>query len=125
MSIESLAQEFDGHIAEWSDYEHRKRKKIDAALEGTPEEIGAKVREAVLANEHVAAARRFRYFALAHIAPSFFREEAALAVGPISRADLTVALQEAYAIRSRYVHTLQEIPSQLTVEDMPEMVEED
>jgi hypothetical protein len=124
MSIESLAQEFDGHVADWSDYEHRKREKIDTALEGAPTEIGDKVRNAVLANEHVAAARRFRDFALSHLAPSFFREETAQTAGPISRGDLTVALRQAYAIRSRYVHTLQEIPSQLTVGSMPEMVEE-
>jgi hypothetical protein len=123
MSVESLAQEFDGHVAEWSDYEHRKREKIDAALEGAPDEIGDKVRVAVLANEHIAAARRFCDFALTHIAPSFFREEAAQTAGPISRDDLTVALQQAYAIRSRYVHTLQEVPSSLTVGSMPEMVE--
>ena len=123
-SIESLAQEFDGHIADWSDYEHRKRARIDKALEGTPADIGDKVRTAVLANEHVAAARRFCDFALTRVAPPFFREEAAQTVGPISRGDLTVALQQAYAIRSRYVHTLQEIPTQLTVGGMPEMIEE-
>ncbi|MGD9711459.1 MAG: hypothetical protein AB7V46_05255 [Thermomicrobiales bacterium] len=60
-----------------------------------------------------------------HIAPSCFRSEAAQIPGPIGRSDLVVALQQAYAIRSRYVHTLQEIPSQLTVGSMPEMVEED
>ncbi|MGD9711460.1 MAG: hypothetical protein AB7V46_05260 [Thermomicrobiales bacterium] len=32
MSIVSLAQEFDGRIAEWADYDHRKREKIDDAL---------------------------------------------------------------------------------------------
>jgi hypothetical protein len=123
MSVESLAQEFDGHVAEWHDYEHRKRERIDGALEGAPPEIGDKVRAAVLANEHVAAARRFRNFALTHTAPSFFREEAAQTAGPVSRGDLIVALQQAYDIRSRYVHTLQEILSQLTVGNMPEAVE--
>lgn len=123
MSIESLTQGFDGHVAVWTDYEHQKRERIDSALEGLPSEISSKVRDAVLANEHVAAARRFRDFALNHIAPSFFREEAAEIAGPISRGDLNIALQQAYAIRSRYVHALQEIPSQLTVPNMPELVE--
>lgn len=125
MSIESLAQEFDGHLAEWSDYEHRKREKIDVALKGAPVEIASKVRDAVLANEHVAAARRFRDFALSHVAPSFFRREAAIVAGPISRGDLILALQQAYSIRSRYVHTIQEIPNQLTVAGMPEAVDFD
>ena len=93
MSVESLAQRFDGHVAEWTDYEHQKRQRIDDALDGAQPETAAKVRNAVLANEHVAAARRFKDFALAHIAPSFFREEASHARGPINRTDLTIALQ--------------------------------
>jgi hypothetical protein len=125
MSIESLAQEFDGHVAEWTDYEHRKRLRIDAALEGATTVVADAVRDAVLANEHVAAGRRFRDFALSQTAPSFFREEAAQTAGPISRGDLTIALQQAYAIRSRYVHTLHEIPKTLTMGNMPEMVEAD
>ena len=124
-SIELLAQEFDGHVADWADYEHRKRIKIDEALVGATEEVAAKVRSAVLANEHVAAARRFRDFAMAHVAGSFFREEAADAHGPISRSDLTVALQQAYAVRSGYVHTLHDVPRQLTIKGFPEAIDVD
>ena len=123
MSIESIAQDSDGHVAEWADYDYRKRMKIDAALDGVPPEIGGRLRDAILSIEHVAAARRFRDFALAHISASFYREEAAQIPGPVSRSDLKVALEHAYALRSRYVHSLQEIPSQLTVAQMPEMVE--
>jgi hypothetical protein len=123
MSIESLAQGFDGHIADWPDYEDRKRAKIDAALEEASIEVRDKVRKAVLANEHVAAARRFRDFVLSQVAPSFFREEAAHIVRPVSRADLLIALQQSYGFRSRYVHALEEIPAQLTMGKMPETVE--
>lgn len=123
MSIESLAQGFDGHVAEWADYEQSKRLRIDEALDGATPETAASVRNAILANEHVAAARRFRDFALAHIAPSFFREEASHARGPISRTDLTIALQQAYSIRSDYVHTLTEAPRRLSVCGFPEAID--
>lgn len=109
MSIEALVQEFDGHVPEWSDYDHQKRSRIDAGLEGAPDEIADKVRSAILETEHVALARRFRDFALAHIQPSYFRETADVQ-GPLSRPDLALALQRAYAMRSAYVHRLQEIP---------------
>ena len=122
MSVESLAQGFDGHVAEWSDYEHAKRRKIDTALEDADPETIKNVRNAVLLNEHVAAARRFRDFAIAHVAPRFFREDAHQAAVPMSRGDLVTALQQAYAIRSRYVHSLHEIPSQLTMGAMPEVI---
>jgi hypothetical protein len=123
MSVESLAQKFDGHVAEWTDYEHAKRLRIDAALEGATPETAAEVRNAILANEHVAAARRFKDFALAHITPSFFRDEASRARGPINRTDLAIALQRAYSIRSGYVHTLAEVPRQLSMRGFPEAIE--
>ncbi|MGD9631672.1 MAG: hypothetical protein AB7U97_00065 [Pirellulales bacterium] len=124
-SIESLAQGFDGHVAEWSDYDPRKRNKIDQALKDASDEVAAGVRDAVLSNEHVALARRFRDFAMAHVAPSFFREEAAGAQGPISRPDLPIALQQAYSIRSSYVHLLRDVPRQLTISGFPEATEVD
>ncbi|MDE8347812.1 MAG: hypothetical protein POH28_16810, partial [Acidocella sp.] len=110
MSMESLAQKFDGFEPAWDDYDQQKRRRIDEALGATPEATVDKVRAAVLANEHVAIARRFREFALAHVGPSFFREEAEKAAGAISRPDLSIALRQAYSIRSRYVHHLEDIP---------------
>lgn len=124
-SIESLAQGFDGHVAEWSDYDPRKRNKIDQALKDASGEVAAGVRDAVLSNEHVALARRFRDFAISHVAPSFFREEAAGAQGPIGRSDLPIALQQAYSIRSGYVHLLRDVPRQLTISGFPEATEVD
>lgn len=76
MSMESLAQKFDGFDPAWDDYDREKRRRVDDALEGAHEVTIDKVRTAILANEHVAIARRFREFALAHVGPSFFREEA-------------------------------------------------
>ena len=114
MSMESLAQKFDGFEPAWDDYDQRKRRRIDEALAETTEATVDKVRTAVLTNEHVAIARRFREFALAHVGPSFFREEAEKAIGPISRPDLSIALRQAYSIRSRYVHHLEDIPRLLT-----------
>ena len=110
MSIESLAQTFDGFQPAWDDYDQKKRHRIDAALGEATEATADKVRAAVLANEHVAIARRFREFALAHVAPSFFRDEAEKAVSAISRPDLSIALRQAYSIRSKYVHHLSDIP---------------
>lgn len=113
-SIESLAQEFDQFSPEWSDYDQRKRKLMDEALAEASSEIRGKVREAILKSEHVALGRRFRIFALEHLTPSFFREEAALTNSPIGRSDLDLALKNAYQIRSKYVHELHPLPKLLT-----------
>lgn len=110
MSMESLAQQFDGFEPVWDDYDQNKRRRIDEALGEVPDATADKVRTAVLANEHVAISQRFREFALAHVGPSFFREEVEKAVGAVSRPDLSIALRQAYSIRSRYVHHLKDIP---------------
>ena len=110
MSMESLAQEFDEFDPAWSDYDQAKRRRVDEALSRADEVTADKVQAAILANEHVALARRFREFALAHVGPSFFREEAETVAGAISRPDLSIALRQAYSIRSSYVHHLQDIP---------------
>ena len=76
-SIESLAQEYDGYRATWSEYEQSKRSRIDHALRDADENTARLVRDAILENEHVSLARRFVSFALDHVSPAFFRAEAA------------------------------------------------
>jgi hypothetical protein len=116
-ALESLAQGFDGHRAEWSDYDATKRAPIDAALEGGNPALVHRVREAILENEHVALARRFRDFTMAHVEPAFFREEAVGVAGPIGRSALPDALRQAYKLRSGFIHRLDELPRLLTIGD--------
>lgn len=113
MSMESLAQNFDGYKAVWNDYDAGKRKKVDAALAKADPGMAQSVREAILSVEHIAIRRRFCDFVIDHIEPTFFREEAVGATWPIGRPDLIVALKTAYQIRSHYVHTLEEPPKEL------------
>ncbi|MDA4862092.1 hypothetical protein PGK19_11410 [Acinetobacter baumannii] len=114
-SIESLAQNFDGHQSTWEDYDQNKKKIIDEALKGCEEDISVKVREAILSIEHTSLRKRFQAFALEHVSPTFFREEADFAINPISRLDLPTALNNAYQARSKYVHNLIKLPKQLTL----------
>ncbi|TCS12316.1 hypothetical protein [Caulobacter sp. BK020] len=113
MSIESLAQTFDGTKAGWSDYDEAKRTAIDRALaDASLATIGA-VRAAILDNEHVAVSRRFRDFVQNHVGPAFFRQEAVGKSHPPASWDLPIAVRRAYEFRSRYVHTLTQAPREL------------
>lgn len=112
-AIESLAQEFDTFIPQWEDYAEGKRQAIDKALEGAPGDVGERVRTAILATEHAALGRRFLEFALGNIKPAFFREEAIREHSPAGRAEMRVALKNAYRLRSEYVHTLEPLPRNL------------
>ena len=118
-SIESLAQQFDKFQPLWDDYDEGRRVKVDSALENADEDTCRRVRVALLETEKVALARRFREFALAHIGNAYFRDEAVDVPAPAGRADLPEAFREAYGIRSRYLHTLTELPRPLTVSAIP------
>ena len=112
-SIEALAQKFDGHIAEWIDYDQGKRGLIDRALQGASDDIKDKVRGAILSGEHTAAGRRFRDFAIEYLPVGFFELTADLSHLPIGRIDLPEALRNAYSIRSKYMHELLALPDDL------------
>jgi hypothetical protein len=113
-SIESLAQGFDAFTPTWEDFAQDKREALDKVLSGTPGDVAAGVRRMLLAHEHHALRRRYREFTLAHLRPSFFREEAAGEPAPVRRSDLPGVLERAYVFRSKYVHTLLELPRNLT-----------
>jgi hypothetical protein len=113
-SIESLAQGFDAFRPTWEDFAQDKRAALDKVLSGAADDVAAGVRRVLLAREHLALARRYREFTLAHLRPSFFREEAAGESAPVRRSDLPGVLERAYVFRSKYVHTLLELPGLLT-----------
>jgi hypothetical protein len=113
-SIESLAQSFDAFTPKWENIEHKKRIALDEVLSRVEADTATDIRNVLLAHEHLALARRYREFTLKHLQPSFFREEAAGETFPVRRSDLVGALERAYVYRSKYVHTLQELPRLLT-----------
>lgn len=113
-SLESLAQDFDGHKGSWSDYDHGKRKIVENALSEVDGENSEKVRKAILEIEHTSLGRRFRDFSMMYIKPSFYRDEAVGMLNPIGEADLNKALSKAYQARSQYIHKLKKLPGQLT-----------
>ncbi|WP_242165232.1 hypothetical protein [Lysobacter sp. M15] len=116
-SIESLAQGFDGNQGSWEDYDSEKRTRIDKALADADAATAANVRSALLEIEHVSLARRFRDFTLDHVTDAYFRDEANFEDGPIGRAELPAALREAYRMRSKYIHNLEELPRIMTLGD--------
>ncbi|WP_190800326.1 hypothetical protein [Leptolyngbya sp. FACHB-261] len=113
-SIESLGQDFDAFTPTWEDFEQRKRVALDRVLDRASTDVAADVRNVLLAHEHLALARRYREFALEHLSPSFFREEAVGEPSPVRRSDLPKALEQAYVFRSKYVHRLLELPRYIT-----------
>lgn len=109
-SVESLAQDFDGHQSDWESLEQNKKNAMDAALEGADAGVAQRVRAALLSVEHVALARRFREFTIAHTSPDYFRAAETADGLPMGRAEFKDCLISAYQSRSKYVHQLKRLP---------------
>lgn len=113
-SLESLAQNFDGFAPAWSDLDDRKRHAIDAALADTAPSQADAVRAAILENEHVALARRYRAFVQAHVDSDYFRQPDGGA-HPVARFEIDAALRQAYRLRSAYIHRLRPLPTPIAL----------
>ena len=109
-AVESLVLDFDGHIPSWEDYEDGKRRRIDLELTNVDDETAKRIRRVLLEIDHVKASRRFREFALKYVREAYYREDAVGLDSPIGRAELPGALQQAYSLRSGYIHDLRELP---------------
>ncbi|MFL1490012.1 hypothetical protein [Pseudomonas antarctica] len=112
-SIESLAQDFDNFTPKWLDLTEEKRKPVDEALKGIPNEVSENVRAAILKSEHAALKRRFCEFTNHYLQTEFFRDNAYEHQRPAGRTDIKIALKNAYDIRSSYIHTLKPLPKNL------------
>lgn len=114
-SVESLAQDFDGHQNDWESLDERKRTAMDNALGGADAELAQRVRSALLSVEHVALARRFREFAAEYTGPHYFRPTKTADGLVLGRSELKEALGLAYQSRSKYVHQLMRLPHGVTL----------
>lgn len=112
-ALESLGQASEPKVALWSEYDRHKRDRVDEATKGLSEKRKLRIRAAILANEHLSLQRKFVAFVLSHVEPSFYRGEAVGAVRPIAAAELPSALRQAYAIRSRNVHALENLAPEI------------
>ena len=123
-AAESLAQQFDGYTTTWQDIDERKRKPLDKALARASKRTGDRVRQALLSAEHGSLARRYRGFMLSNIDGEYFRHPELVAGGAIAGHELSEALRQAYALRSRYLHNLHPLPDAITLADQNQEVTE-
>lgn len=108
-ALEALSTGTSVGAVAWDALDGRKRKLLDAALDGVDEGIVQRVRSAVLEAERAGLKRRFKAFVLQNVSPGYFRREAVDATRPPSVVELTKALSRAYDVRSLNVHVLENL----------------
>jgi hypothetical protein len=114
-SVESLAQNFDGHKPDWNSYDERKRIAVDAALKEVLPSAAEGVRNALLSVEHTALGRRYREFVMKYVNSSYFREGLNVEDYAVGRSELAEVLGSAYTVRSEYVHQLKSLPQAISL----------
>lgn len=106
--LESLAQNFDGFIPAWDDYDQNVRIKLDSLLSTIDnEELSENIRNVLLKSTNLKSQARFINFILQHVDDTFFQDEAHEAKYAIKKLDLRTALINTYTQRSRFVHALE------------------
>lgn len=106
--LESLAQNFDGFVPTWNDYDQNIRPKLDVLLSAIEnEELSEEIRTILLKSSNLKNQSRFINFILQNTNDSFFQIEAFESKFAIKKLDLSVALGNTYGQRSSFVHALQ------------------
>ena len=112
-SLEALSQLFDGYQPTWEDYDQSIAKRLEAEFCKVENNIAENIKQILLKSSHQKLQKRFIDFVMNNVKNSYFLEEAAEQTGVIRKSELLRALKNAYNMRSKYVHQLQQIPHQM------------
>lgn len=109
-SIESLTQKFDGFETSWEDCPDKLVKKLELVFSELDEMHVSAIKKIIREEFHARLARRYEEFCLKNIDANFFRKEAIGCVSPIRKSYLKTGIKNSYILRSKYVHSLKELP---------------
>jgi|WetSurMetagenome_2_1015567.scaffolds.fasta_scaffold31305_2 hypothetical protein len=113
--LESLTQGYDNYTVNWEDYEQNQRTELNKIFSSIDPACVASIKTSLLNSSNLRLRRRFTSFILNNIEDSFFLEEAADIHIPLRKSHIERALNNAYVMRSKYVHQLIPILHQLRI----------
>ncbi len=118
--IESLAQNFDEYKSNWKDYDPSVKSKLDKLFEkhGLGNGITDEIRQLLLSSSNSKLKQRFVEFTEKYVTDEFFKSEADGIKNPLRKSDLKQVLDNAYKMRSEYVHGLKEIEKHIKIDNL-------
>lgn len=112
-SIESLAQDFEEYETSWDDVEVRKKRALEKIFSQLEDNVSLSIKDVLVKHEHLALSRKFCGVVMNSLDMEFY--------SPVSEGfrvagkdELTIAVKNAYNLRSKYVHELKHLPDELT-----------
>ena len=112
-TIEALAQGFDMFEAEWEDCPDKMTKRLDIIFESISEEISNEIKKVIMEETYNKLAKRYEEFAMSFVTFDYFLNIPLGAVSPIRKSYLRKAVKNSYIIRSKYVHSLKQLPDMI------------
>lgn len=111
--LEAIAQEEDGYVPTWEDYDPQVKGMLDTQLVKIDAEAGEAIRRALLESSHLKLTKRFVDFLVANVTDEFFTTQAEGLTRPLPRSRLERSLRNLYKSRSGFVHRLKKVREQL------------
>ncbi|MCS1384880.1 hypothetical protein NXZ75_22260 [Lysinibacillus sphaericus] len=110
-SVESLSGQFSDYTSNWNDVDKVLKESLDEILATLEPEIANDIKNRIIENSHLKIARRYTEFSISNISDSFFLEDARGIKYPCRKSQISSAIKNSYQIRSKYVHSLKELPN--------------
>ncbi|AWD68342.1 MULTISPECIES: hypothetical protein [Priestia] len=114
-ALETLSQSFDNFTPTWEDYDQKVRRKLDKVFKDLKVEQSTALKDVLLDSAHLKLQKRFITFITQHLTQDFFTTNAQGLKRALKKSDLVQTLNNAYSIRSGYVHQLVPMMNQLTI----------
>ena len=112
-SIESLSQDALESEISWEDVDSRKRRGLDSILQKLDDPIANSIRAEVVSHEHLALSRKFITTVMNSLDKNFYNTENKN-FRIAGENELKIAIKNAYNLRSKYVHILKPLPTEIS-----------
>lgn len=110
-SVESLSGQFSDYTSNWNDVDKILKESLDEILVTLEPEIANDIKDRIIENSHLKIARRYTEFSISNISETFFLEDAIGIKYPCRKSQISSAIKNSYQIRSKFVHSLKELPN--------------
>ncbi|MDV6039951.1 hypothetical protein N7X28_26290 [Bacillus sp. SM-B1] len=111
--LEALCQSFDEYNPIWEDYPDKAKRPLDKILDTLDPEVANNIKSILIEDSHLKLQKRFQHFINSNLQDDYFINLATGINNPLKHSEVEQVLLNAYNLRSRYVHSLEQVMKQL------------
>lgn len=111
--LEALCQSFDEYNPIWEDYPDKVKRPLDKILDTLDQDVADNIKSILIEDSHLKLQKRFQHFIISNLQDDYFINLATGINNPLKHSEVEQVLLNAYNLRSRYVHSLEQVMKQL------------